>query len=54
MVFILLQWNEISVIGNGQEFIDEFENKPHLICVQESWLKPHLSFVVQGYTALGK
>lgn len=27
---------------------------PHVICIQESWLKPHLSFVLNGYMAVRK
>lgn len=51
-VFQVLQWNARSLIANGQEFkkyLDDFDRKPDLICVQESWLKPCLDFVVPGY-----
>lgn len=26
--------------------------KPDMMCVQESWLKPHLDFVIQGYVII--
>lgn len=26
--------------------------KPHIICIQETWLKPQLDFINQGYTAI--
>lgn len=57
MVVIVLQWNARSLISNGQEFkkyVDDFNVKPHIICVQETWLKPNLSFVVQGYSVVRK
>lgn len=37
MVF-LIQWNARSL--------------PHIVCVQETWLKPTLDFVVRGYTEM--
>lgn len=40
------------MIANGQElkrFIHEQRNKQDIICIQETWLKPHLSFVINGY-----
>ena len=55
MVLIILQWNARSLIANGQEFktyIFESQNKPHIICVQEAWLKPQLDFIIQGYTTI--
>lgn len=53
-MLIVLQWNARSLISNGQEFkkfISDMGNKPHIICIQETWLKPQLDFVIQGYTA---
>lgn len=55
MVLVILQWNARSLIANGQEFkryIFEQQNKPHIICVQETWLKPQLDFIIQGYTTV--
>ena len=26
--------------------------QPHIICVQETWLKPQLDFIIQGYTTI--
>lgn len=40
---------------NGQElkkFVDRLENKPEVICVQETWLRPCLDFVISGYESL--
>lgn len=39
-------------MANGQElkrFISELETKPEIICIVETWLKPHLNFVLNGY-----
>lgn len=50
-MFYILQWNARSLIANGQEFksfLDVFKDKPELLCVQETWLKPCLDFVVPG------
>lgn len=55
MVLIILQWNARSLIANGQEFksyIENLENKPNVICVQETWLLPRLDFVIKGYNAV--
>lgn len=52
MVLTILQWNARSLIANGLEFkkfIDLSDKKPNIICVQETWLKPKLNFVLQGY-----
>lgn len=49
MVLAILQWNERSLVGSGQEFkkfISDLLDKPHVICVQETWLKPQWDFVV--------
>lgn len=29
-----------------------FRSLPHIVCVQETWLKPTLDFVVRGYTEM--
>lgn len=55
MVFMILQWNARSLCSNGQEFksfVDEMTEKPHVICVQETWLKPQLDFIMYGYVAI--
>lgn len=56
LVVTIIQWNARSLLANGQEFkklISDKIDKPHIICIQESWLKPHLSFV-NGYMAVRK
>lgn len=56
-MFYILQWNARSLIANGQEFkrfVAAFNDKPEIICVQESWLKPCLGFVIPGYESLRK
>lgn len=55
MVLIILQWNARSLIANGQEFkgyIESLDNKPNVICIQETWLIPRLDFVIKGYNAV--
>lgn len=47
-----MQWNAKSLVANGQElkkFLDELEEKPEIICIEETWLKPRLDFVISGY-----
>lgn len=54
---LILQWNARSLIANGQElkgFICTLNSKPDIVCVQETWLKPSLDFVIQGYTSIHK
>lgn len=44
-----------SLISNGQKlkgFIKDFKKKPEIICVQETWLKPGLEFVMKGYDSI--
>lgn len=56
MVYIL-QWNARSLIANGQEMkkcIRDLDPKPDFICVQETWLKPNLDFIVPGFECLRK
>ena len=55
MLFYILQWNARSLIANGQELkkvVDIGEDKPDLICIQETWLKPCLDFVIPGYDSV--
>lgn len=51
-MFYILQWNARSLTANGQEFkksLEEFKEKPEIICIQETWLKPNLDFKINGY-----
>lgn len=55
MVFAILQWNALSIFSNGQEFkkyIEQRSEKQDVICVQETWLRPHLDFILHGYVAV--
>lgn len=57
MGLTILHWNARSLIANGAElkyFIDDQDVKPNIICVQETWLRPSLDFVIYGYTAIRK
>lgn len=57
MVLTIIQWNARSLIANGLEFnkfIDNQDKKPHIICIQETWLKPLLQFGLQGYNVIRK
>lgn len=57
MVLSILQWNARSLIANGQElkyFIERQNVKPNIVCIQETWLKPSLVFILSGYIALRK
>ena len=43
------------MFANGQEFkqfIEDCTNKPDIICVQETWFKPHLDFILYGYVCI--
>lgn len=55
LIMLILQWNARSLIANGQDFkqfIGTREEKPEVVCVQETWLKPNLDFVLSGYIAI--
>lgn len=55
MVFLTLQWNARSLIANGQEFkryIHNLNKKPEVLCIQETWVKPNLDFVLKGYNGI--
>ena len=57
MVLTIMQWNARSLIANGQEFkkfIINQESSPDIICVQETWLKPQLHFLIHGYISIRK
>ena len=52
---LILQWNAICLLANGEEcigFINEMENKPDVICIEETWLKSSIDFVIQGYVSV--
>lgn len=54
-VMLILQWNARSLIANGQDFkqfIRSRREKPDVICIQESWLKPNLDFIIYGYVSV--
>lgn len=43
--------------ANGQEFkklISDLDNRPDIICIHETWLKPQLNFDLQGYILIRK
>ena len=42
-------------MANGQEFkkvIKGLNDKPDIICIQKTWLRPHLDFVMAGYNSV--
>lgn len=54
-VLVGAQKADRSLIANGQElkrFVKKFKEVPDLICIQETWLKPCLDFVIPGYECL--
>jgi len=45
------------LLANGFEFkgyIDKLGKKPDIICVQETWLKNNLDFIIKGYNTVMK
>lgn len=55
MGFLILQWNARSLTANGQDFkkfIVSRKKMPDIVCVQETWLKPHLNFTLPGYQSV--
>lgn len=55
MGILILQWNARSLIANGQDFkkfVVSRKRVPDIVCVQETWLKPHLSFTLSGYVVI--
>lgn len=57
IMVILLQWNARSLLANGQEFkhfVNTLVEKPDIICVQETWLKPNLDFIIYRYLGIRK
>uniref|UniRef100_A0A3P9LEU6 Reverse transcriptase domain-containing protein n=1 Tax=Oryzias latipes TaxID=8090 RepID=A0A3P9LEU6_ORYLA len=52
---LILQWNARSLLANGQELkkcIDDLDQKPDIICIQETWLRPNLDFRISQYTGI--
>lgn len=55
ILMLILQWNARSLLANGQDFkqfIDSRKEKPDVVCIQETWLKPSLDFVLYDYVAV--
>lgn len=55
LIILILQWNTRSLIANGQDFkqfIGSRGEKTDIVCIQESWLKPNLEFVLHGYVTV--
>ena len=49
---LILQWNAQSLVAHGNEFkhaLNEWNIKPDIICVQETWLKEGKTFNLYGY-----
>lgn len=45
------EWNARSLIANDQElkgFIKNLKNKPEIVCVQETWLRPPLDLSLKA------
>jgi len=55
IMVLIIHWNARSLVANGQEFkqvIEEMLQKPDVICIQETWLRPNLDFLIQGYVGV--
>jgi len=54
IMVLIIQWNARSLLANGQfkHFLNELDEKPDVVCVQETWLKPNLEFKLHGYTGI--
>lgn len=55
LMLVILEWNARSLVANGLEvkgYLNQMEEKPDVICVQESWLKPKFDFVIKGYVTV--
>ena len=35
-----------------EEFIEEAKVRPHVVCIQETWLRPHLDLILPGYESV--
>ncbi len=55
ITILILWWNARNFIANSQDFkqfIYSQKEKPDLVCIQESWLKPRLDFMINQYEAI--
>lgn len=55
LIMILLHRNTRSLLANGQDFkhfIANRRDKPDVICVQETWLRPNLEFALLDYVVV--
>ena len=55
--FIILQWNAQSILAHGNElkhYIYNSNNKPDIICIQESWLKENINYKLNNYSVIRK
>src|SRR6218665_3916922 len=51
----ILQWNAYSLRTRAAELrhcISEIRNPPTIICIQETWLQPSVTFEIPGYTCV--
>jgi len=52
---LILQWNRRSLLANEQDFkqfVGRRVEKTEIVCIQETWLKPQLDFVLYDYVAI--
>ena len=50
--FKIFSWNARSIYNKLSEFKDKLiEDKPHIVCLNETWLKPDREPSFQNYTA---
>lgn len=52
LMFYILQWNARILIANEQQlkrFINKLKVTPAVICIQETWFKPSLDFLIPGH-----
>ena len=55
--FLIYQWNARGIRSNGHELIQYIHNtkrKPHVICIQETFLPPGETFNIPNYVGLFK
>lgn len=53
----ILQWNAYSILAHGSEFkylLDQMESVPHILCIQETFLKPEITYNLKGYSLIRK
>ena len=51
----ILQWNAYSILAHGSEFkylLDQMESVPHILCIQETFLKPEITYNLKGYSLI--